>query len=113
MTSARILIPWLILSGFLIGCEEDERIVEQSLPAYSFETVVHFDTSEFVLVKSYDSERLFAGEKVVNWEVWFGEPFVDVNGNGIYEQGLDLFVILPPGQGSVDTLYFECLVYLQ
>ena len=77
----------LLLAAF--GC--DDSATGPDLAAVQFADYVHFDTSGFYLLKSDYGTGNSYPEVYLWWEENFGEPFTDVNDNGVYDPGLDLF----------------------
>lgn len=60
---------------------------------------VHLDTSSFILVTWYtpgnNTPYVYMPEYYLWWEKVIGEPFTDVNGNGVYDWGIDIFISSP------------------
>ena len=76
------------------GCGDDEFGTEPVPVDYTYENFVIFDSSEYRFVKRDITNALNKiPEPLVNWEQSLGEPFIDRNGNGIYEPGIDTFII--------------------
>ncbi len=84
------VIP-LIVSAVFLTCDEDKPIIPIT-PEYSLTDFVHFDKMKFVLRR--DSLNGFSnwGEYVL-CDRSLGESFTDVNGNGVYDEGIDIFII--------------------
>lgn len=60
-------------------------------PRLTFVDFVHFDTTKYLLVKQLKDPHEFGSEPFLSWEQSFGEPFIDVNGNMVYDEGIDIF----------------------
>ncbi|MEW6411981.1 MAG: hypothetical protein AB1483_05840 [Candidatus Zixiibacteriota bacterium] len=86
-----ILILALTVLVAAFGC--DEYAVEPVKPKVDLDQFVQFDTSQFYVLKSnYGLEQEYS-EIYLWWEQNFGEPFTDVNENGVYDPGVDIFII--------------------
>jgi len=75
-----------------VSCGEFSKpIVPQITEPILFDDYVRFDTSRFMI------QRSTIGLGWVEWylscESSLGEPFTDVNGNGVYDPGIDIFVM--------------------
>jgi hypothetical protein len=58
-----------------------------------FELYIHFDTIRyFVTLADFSIFYPNVYERAVNWEQSLGEPYTDVNGNGVYDEGIDIFI---------------------
>jgi len=93
----RSVISFFIIAvaGIMItGCGDDEYGTEPVPVDYTYANFVHFDPTEYRFVKR-DILNAFdkIPEPLVNWEQSLGEPFTDLNGNGIYDPGVDSFTI--------------------
>ena len=88
---------WLIISGCVLavsGCEDDNSVLGLQEPTYTYEEFAVFDTTEFRFSRrDYPGSNSRIPEPLVNWEQSLGEPFTDVNQNGVYDAGIDQFVI--------------------
>ena len=78
----------------MTGCGDDDTSTGPGTLTYTYSEFVHFDSTEYRLVKR-DVNDIFRKipEPLVNYEKSLGEPFTDMNGNGIYEAGIDSFTI--------------------
>jgi len=87
------LCAGVIILVAIFGCSTEDSTVGPEVVS-DFEAYIRFDTSHFIFtlvnVEFYENEIY---EKAVNWERCLGEPFIDMNGNGIYEAGIDSFII--------------------
>jgi hypothetical protein len=84
----------VITGAFMLGCEDEDFSTGTSDLDYLYSQFVHFDSTEYRLVKrDYPRAIDKIPEPLVNWEQSLGEPFTDMNGNEIYEPGIDSFVI--------------------
>jgi hypothetical protein len=70
---------------------EPEPEPEPEPKKYYYEDFAHFDTTVYFFLKESDDNP--DGEKVMNREWSFGEPFTDVNGNGVYDWDIDIFIM--------------------
>jgi hypothetical protein len=91
-----------IVTTIIIGISCDEKTVNPSENHSAFEDFIHFDTVNIVW-----SFRNIGGcgacEWVLNREQSLGEPFIDVNGNGVYEENIDIFIMSPgPDNQDID-----------
>lgn len=83
----------LIVIVAIIGCSNDSTTGPAS-NRYTYYNYVHFDTAQFVFSK-YEyppAPDNRVSEPAVDWENSLGEPYFDLNGNGIYEPDIDSFV---------------------
>jgi hypothetical protein len=86
----------LMVIALITGCDEDNSGTGTQPITYTYREVVHFNSSEYTFVKrDYPNSLSKIPEPLVNWEQSLGEPFTDMNGNGIYEPGIDSFTISP------------------
>lgn len=93
---SRLIVLFITgLALLTFGCTEDDSPTGRG-PAltYTYDDFVHFDTTQYLVsFNASDFGIPIQREPVMSWEVSFGEPFFDVNGNGIYEPEIDSFVI--------------------
>ncbi len=83
----------LVLIVF-ISCSDSNKIVDPppTQLAYQFSDYIYFDTTNiYIVATSYDGNSYFP-EIYVYWEEVIGEPFTDLNGNGVYDPGIDIFI---------------------
>ena len=59
---------------------------------YNFSDYIHFDTSRTYVVADTKDGFYYKPEIFVYWEQVIGEPFIDVDSNGVYTAGVDIFV---------------------
>lgn len=102
-------ILFVMLLVFIPGCGDDNNhICECVLPGWTFDEFVHFNTGEYMYMRSSFPASVPC-DVVLNWEESFGEPFTDMNGNGVYDEGTDSFFIdwdSPDNQDlDYDSLY--------
>ncbi len=94
MRIARFIILALALCALsLITFSCDEKPTGPA-PSVRFEEFVHFDTTLQYFVRMEEDGGFsgrYQGEFVVNWEQSFGEPFTDLDSDGVYTPGTDLF----------------------
>lgn len=89
------LFVLIILSVLIVfSCDDNavEPSGEQTL-TYQYADYVFVDTSVYYLLKHLETGDNCAPEPVMNWEQSLGEPFTDVNGNGVYDIGIDGFIM--------------------
>ena len=92
----RIFVVCLALGWSLLfcACGKDDSPSGPGGTLYRYENYVHFDTSVTITAKFqlflHDST---CREAVLNWEQSLGEPFFDLDSNGVYEPGIDSFVV--------------------
>ena len=86
--------------ALLWSCDQSEKPTEpsepeESTPAYA--DYVWFDTASYLISAQFsgDWEPFVDGDSII------GEPFIDMNGNGVYDLGIDGFII-SLGEGNMD-----------
>jgi hypothetical protein len=85
-----LLAGWALL---LCACDDDDSPSGPSGTLYRYEDYVHFDTLNVIMGKfHYDLNDPDGKEPVMNWEKSLGEPFFDLDSNGVYDPGIDSFV---------------------
>ncbi|RKX20463.1 MAG: hypothetical protein DRP51_05690 [Candidatus Zixiibacteriota bacterium] len=88
-----MIVKYLFYSFLIIllisGC--DKKATEPEPVIYSYSDYVFIDTSKYIWVSSLDEYS--PGELILYNEWSFGEPFTDVNENGVYDQGVDIFIM--------------------
>ncbi len=89
-----IVLLAVAAAAVIVGCEDKNYSTDPEEISYDFGQYVHFDSTEYRMVKR-DLPRYndVIPEPLVNWEQSLGEPFTDLNGDGIYEAGVDSFLI--------------------
>lgn len=98
MRIARFIILALVISALgLITFSCDEKPTGPA-PSVRFEDFVHFDTASYYLLRirfdeNSSQNKYLPHEPVMSWEASFGEPFTDVDGDGVFTPGVDLFII--------------------
>lgn len=88
----RIVFLIIVAAGALVLSCGDSTPTGGDGTRYTFADFVHFDTSAYLLVKSLPGPNSSSLEPFLGWEESFGEPFTDVNGNGVYDEGIDGFI---------------------
>ena len=63
---------------------------EKNLPLYT--DYIYIDTTRSILLKSDVGYYRHSAEPYLWWEDVIGEPFTDINGNGVYDRGIDIFI---------------------
>lgn len=94
----KLLIPAACLSGLLtVMCNDDSGPSGSNEPEpILFDDYVVFDTSQFMIQRSTiqrSTQTWTDTEWYPRCEASLGEPYVDVNGNGVYDLGIDMFVM--------------------
>lgn len=91
----RIYLLSLIMCTLLFCVCSDDKITEpeEEVIEYTFDNFVNFDNIGYVLLKANQVGLVNYPEFYLWWEKNMGEPFTDVNGNGIYDAGVDGFII--------------------
>ena len=92
-----VLVIFGILSLLSIACKQStdpppETPINDEF-TFNSSDYIHFPTGKFIIMKYTNQYENTWGEMVINWEKSFGEPFTDINGNGIYDPGIDGFKI--------------------
>lgn len=91
----RLALLFLALSIISIqfGCGEDNGgNPTASEPTYAYSELAVFDTTRAIFSKlDYPTSSSKIPEPLVNWEQSLGEPFIDNNGNGVYDEGIDTY----------------------
>ena len=97
-------LPACVLALVISGCsEEDNSGTGPIVMTYAYEDFVHFDFTERRFSKrDYFGSASKIPEPIVNWEQSLGEPFTDVNGNGVYDSTVDTFVMSPDPDHNQD-----------
>lgn len=93
------MVRWIILllafSAIIlqVGCSEnDNGNPVAPVPTYYYSELAVFDTTKAIFSKlDYPSSSSKIPEPLVNWEQSLGEPFTDINGNGIYDAGIETY----------------------
>ena len=111
------MIRQLVLAVFLIAavvflatCKDDSANPNNyELPSYILGDLVHFDTNDYTIVERVrPNEAEYARkEPFVYYEKSVGEPFYDLDGNGVYNEETDLF-ILTVSAPYEDSLFINC-----
>lgn len=95
-----VLIAAIMVVVISCGTSGPPKIVDSggdpddTLITIEFADYVHFDTDSYILMSyNYGDHWGILGELYVWWEEVFGEPYLDINGNYVYDEGIDLFFI--------------------
>lgn len=109
MIRLRICLTLLVVTAAIFGCSDDDNSITQPTKSWPLilGDVVHFDTSVPVLVAVLDPNGRKGREPFVDQEKHFGEPFLDINGNGVYDPRIDVFWFDVGGE-HIDTFYIGC-----
>lgn len=95
MTIHTVRVLGLSISVLLLvaSCGEDgKQPVLPVAPGLTYSAYAHFDTSGYRIVQTRYNDDSCRPELFLWWEKNFGEPFTDMNGNGVYDRGVDVFV---------------------
>ena len=93
-------VACLLLAAF--GCDDsDDSATGPEIPSVQFTDFVHYELSQPYLLKVDDSFIHLNPEIYLWWEENFGEPFTDVDGDGVYTPGVDIF-IMGTGDDNMD-----------
>lgn len=77
----------------MLSCSDNATNPVQEVETYQLNDYIYFDTTSFYLTAvTYDSSYPNPVEPFVFWEESLGEPFEDVNGNGVFDPGVDIFI---------------------
>lgn len=101
----------IVLSAVLFFCcSDDDRVVNPTSQPLIIGDLINFDTTVPIMVQVYAPGRFPVGEPFVRQECHIAEPFIDVNGNGVYdEQMVDHFAMyMGCDSSSTSTLYCRC-----
>ncbi len=85
------LIVILATIAVIVACSDKNEPFEPELSGYRpvFDYVWCDTASRMGVHTTADS----AGERFIDGDYILGEPFTDVNGNGVYDPGLDIFIM--------------------
>lgn len=86
LAAAAILIPALL---FCLSCDDDTVVSDQP-ETYAFTDYIWIDTASFLTVKATGGANT---EPYLDGDYIIGEPFIDQNGNGVYDNGVDIFIM--------------------
>ena len=86
LAAAAILIPALL---FCPSCD-DGTVVSDRPETRAFADYIWIDTASFLTVKATGGANT---EPYLDGDYIIGEPFIDQNGNGIYDSGIDIFIM--------------------
>lgn len=88
----KLLLLVTCLGGLsMIVCKDNPGSSGPSPEPIMFDDYVFFDTSLLIIQRSTSAGR--GTEWYLACENSLGEPFTDVNGNGVYDPGIDIFVM--------------------
>lgn len=105
MRQIRIASTFLFLILMILSCGDDSVVDPPEVTgdttqvpelSYAFADYIHFDTTGYILQEtkfnSNNTDYWGKTEPFLNYEKNLGEPFTDLNGNGVYDPGIDLFI---------------------
>jgi len=105
----RCFLLLLVLSAVVFYCcTDDEKAVNPSSHPLIIGDLIHFDTTVPIMVQVYDPSHYPLGEPYICREGHIGEPFIDVNGDGIFTWGWDIFIVSAVYDSFLDTFYCRC-----
>jgi hypothetical protein len=95
MKHLAMLLAVSLIVSIQIGCEEHSDVTgSASEPTYYYAELAVFDATAAIFSKlDYPLSGSKIPEPLVNWEQSLGEPFIDRDGNGIYDPAVDSFII--------------------
>jgi len=82
-----------VLLAILCGCSSEDNPTGTGDNSPEPGGYIYADTGHYQLTFAVLSYLKFFPEPVVNWEKSLGEPFTDINGNGVYDPGIDEFIM--------------------
>lgn len=85
------LIILSVFLFFIFSCSDDNP-TGSGTPGWTFDEFVHVDTNVYIMMR-LSTPSCMSTERMVNWEVSLGEPFIDINGDGNYDALIDSFII--------------------
>ncbi len=91
-----LLFALFTVGCLLVGCSEDDvPVVTQPVTSYPYRSIHVLDSGQYVLARSVNTHPVdpVQHETYVYREKVLGEPFIDYNGNGVYDRGVDGFII--------------------
>lgn len=90
-----VIVLLALLTTGLYSCSgEDDRLVSGPDDRLGFlRDYVHFDYMRHYLIRSNFRYYEQTSEEYVWWEASLGEPYTDMNGNGVYDIGTDIFIM--------------------
>lgn len=87
-----LLLAMVALTAIILSCSCNSTDSDDTPTFVLFDDYAYFDTDEYTLMRSSVNDSALEGELYLWWEHNYGEPFTDVNGNGIYEPEIDIFI---------------------
>lgn len=96
-----LILIFFLLSFLPFACSERAVDPDGNSPAtLDVSPLLSFDDSRyyklFALHVANDYELYVDGDRVI------GEPFIDINGNGVYDRGIDIFYMSPDPDVNMD-----------
>ena len=82
----------LLILLAVCGCEQVDPTADQVI-FYSSDRFALLDTTRYILIKQILPLEPM-NEAYLNWEQSFGEPYIDLNGNGIFDVTVDSLIDL-------------------
>ena len=89
-TAIVLLLPYLLILGCSSGGGSGDSVGPEPQFPKAADYFFANDTSQIMVLRFTDSRDTC--EPFVNWEEIIGEPYTDVNGNGVYDNGIDGFI---------------------
>ncbi len=87
---ARILLLTALLALAILACSDNNEPTGPVEQAPQLADYLWFDTTSLLIVRSPQSG---GAETYIDADSIVGEPFGDANGNGVYDRGIDTFVM--------------------
>ncbi len=97
----------LLVSVSLWSCSDDDKQIVNSHTAYILGDLVNFDSSQPIMTARYSAPYYDQSELYIPNDLSIGEPFLDIDGDGVYTPGVDYFHYWGP-EPETETLYFAC-----
>lgn len=74
---------------FWSTCSDNPVNDPAEVPSFTIDQLAQFDTTGYLMISRSGYDQV---EPFLTTEKMIGEPFTDVNGNGVYDEGVDEFV---------------------
>ena len=81
-----------VLSFALFSCGSESVSPDENENTVAYNDYIWFDTG-YHMAKYQGQAEVIYPEPVLDWEKSLGEPFIDNNGNGIFDNGIDEFTM--------------------
>ncbi len=89
---SKFLFLFFLTFILIISCSDSTKIVDPPPTplVYQFSDYIHFDTTKFYILAHEQDSLNARPEPFMYWDFSLGEPFVDINGNNVYDVGIDI-----------------------